>query len=329
MYGMRLSRWSLALVFCAVPVACASSNGEAENEPRIDHWDCQLTDTACSCEGLPPGTISFGSNHVEACFGYPCCLLSEEDPEAPTCACLETTNCAAEAATRPGATPVAQCPPDAKPPACAAPGENCRYDYLATHDLAGCCTGTICAANADGVPVCQAATEQQTAYATQCAHDAMTRNDALKVVSGPLRTSIGDIVFDTAKYAFATVGPSGCLNDLDVTFEQGSSCTLDFETELLNGALEVTSGFSNLGGCPGFQGDSLDGYVSSSDPLNLELTFDTVACDGQLIFESYCVSGRFDWHISGQGGSVVFEDQHLIAEGTVCGSEPMGACPTL
>lgn len=40
-------------------------------------------------------------------------------------------------------------------------------DYLDDNELVGCCAGSICRANARGVPVCQAASETELASAQE------------------------------------------------------------------------------------------------------------------------------------------------------------------
>jgi len=60
-----------------------------------------------------------------------------------------------------------------------------------------------------------------------------------------------------------------------------------------------------------------------------EFVFEGLACDGGLIFESYCVAGTFDWRLNGAFGAAVVDDQHVVARGVLCASEPRGSCPTL
>ena len=129
--------------------------------------------------------------------------------------------------------------------------------------------------------------------------------------------------------------------NLDMTFTgPGSSsgtCSLELKAEVRNGRLVPTYVFGDLSSCEGYTGGMLGGFVSVSDPAGIpfELTFSGLSCDGNLIFESYCAAGAFDWHLTGSLASGVssippltFEDQHLIANGVLCGEEPKGACPT-
>lgn len=111
------------------------------------------------------------SDPVETCTDEPCCLLTQSsasDTDA-SCECLAADDCAAEAESRRQTSVVSQCPPPAEgaPPACAAEAENCRADYLDDNELVGCCAGSICRANARGVPVCQAASETELASAQE------------------------------------------------------------------------------------------------------------------------------------------------------------------
>jgi hypothetical protein len=232
------------------------------------------------------------------------------------------------------ASVVAQCPPPAEvePGPCAKAGENCRYDYLHQHKLDGCCAGSICSANADHIPVCQAASEEDVALSKQCTKVARSGSIHTTTVTTPsILTNDGEFRLDMLTFAFYGAGPGGCLNALDLTFasSSSSSCNLELQAELRDGRLTPISAVGFFSKCPGYTGPAYSGFFSETNAANIpfELTFTGLACDGNLVFESYCVAGSFDWHLQGTVGNVTFEDQHLVANGVLCGQEPKGECP--
>jgi hypothetical protein len=75
------------------------------------------------------------------------------------------------------------------------------------------------------------------------------------------------------------------------------------------------------------EGKPLFGSVAADNPA-IDVTFEGLACDAKALFETYCVAGTFDFHISKTTiGTVSFEDQHLSLRGGSCAYEPTGACP--
>ena len=132
-------------------------------------------------------------------------------------------------------------------------------------------------------------------------------------------------------YAYNAVGTNGCLNGLQLTLRASNSfCHLDITVAVQSGKLVVTRLTGSLEECPGFvKAPGGPSYVSLLvDNPAIDLTFQGLACDGHMIFESYCSAGTFDLHISKTTiDSVAFEDQHLILSGAVCSAEPKGECP--
>jgi hypothetical protein len=180
------------------------------------------------------------------------------------------------------------------------------------------------------VPVCQAASEEQVALAERC--DDVARSSTLhelEVLTPAVRTSLGELRVDQARYAYNSVGPSGCLNGLTMTIgTDDSGCSFDFTVELVDGALAVTDFFALVDGCEGFEGGAGNSVVLGDAPLPFSFGFDGLACDGHLIFESYCSAGTFDFHLQGAVDEVTFEDQVLSLRGVVCSAGPEGECPS-
>jgi hypothetical protein len=325
------------LVAAATVFGCGGGSGRADDTAQAQgQWVCgESSDgTSCSCDQLRPDSDEVVSHQVDSCLGLDlsCCLMTNKATDfiLRTCECVQTSNCQAEAQSRTQTTVVATCPPDAKPPACAAMNENCRFDYLQQNELAGCCEGTLCRADANGVPVCQTASDGELAENDVCtrASKAGTRQD-FTVTQPSLVTSVGNFTFDGVEFAFLGVGPGGCLNGIDMTFSGEGGCTLELKADVANGALVPNRAFGLLSNCSGYSSTDIGGgNVVTNDVSGLTLDATGIACDGGLIFESYCFNGHFDWHFDGQLGDVTFSDQHLVAEGVVCSAQPMGQCPT-
>jgi len=147
-----------------------------------------------------------------------------------------------------------------------------------------------------------------------------------------VRTSVGDLQFDSVRFASQEVGPGGCLNGVEMTLVSGTTlCSLELRAELVAGRLVPSRVFASFGDCQGYTGDGLAGaIVLANDPaaIPFQVSFQGLSCDGNLIFESYCVAGEFDWHLGGSVDGVNFVDQHLIVSGVICSpQEPMGSCP--
>jgi hypothetical protein len=321
-----------------VAAACSSSDG---GEAAKRSWLCSEDDESCSCRAYidSPGQAAAVFNEVEACFDTSCCLLTQSsanDSDA-LCECLpDVADCAAEAKSRRGVEQVSQCPPPGEGPEastlCAAPGENCGQSYLDQNQLSGCCQGLVCKPNSADVSVCQEATEKELGYAELCSR--AERSDELQtlvVATSTLVTSVGELTLPPVKFAFFTVGPAGCVNSLRVLMGTASAfdCQLELEAELVAGALTFAKIRGDLSGCAGYDaGDGpADGYLTTTSAPPGDLTFETVACDGRLVFESYCVGGSFDFHLDGVIDGVTFEDQHIILQGGMCSEEPQGDCP--
>lgn len=167
--------------------------------------------------------------------------------------CIEgdASSCEAEAASRRDTKVVDRCPPGADAPACAALAENCRQQYLDDNGLAGCCDGSVCRANAEGVPICQAASAEEVALAAQC--DAAARGSTLhglEVMTPSVRTSLGELRIDQVRFAFNDAGPGGCLNGLDIKIGTDAlGCSFDFIVSVVDGALTVTDFSASIDGC--------------------------------------------------------------------------------
>ena len=91
------------------------------------------------------------------------------------------------------------------------------------------------------------------------------------------------------------------VTGLDLRFEAGGgSCSLTLRTELREGRVVVSSLLGFVQSCPGFAGSILDGALAGASGLeNIAFTFEGLACNASLVFESYCVAGRFDLRFQG------------------------------
>jgi len=285
-----------------------------------------------------------GGNPVDQCLITDCCLLTQTSAldTSATCECLASsgTSCDAEAKSRRGAQVVNQCPPEGEAPgatkACAANGENCRQQYLDAIALSGCCIGTVCKPNADEVPVCQTATADEQALARSCSAVAKSSQEMnhLELANPVLHTSVGDVTLPPPSSEILGVGPGGCLNSLDVMLSDRSSsgnCNLQLSAQLSGGKLVASTVFGFVGGCDGYAGSDMSptaGFVQGDSKPAASFSFAGLACDANLIIESYCDAGTFDFHLNGTIGEVSFVDQHITLTGTICNAEPIGACPT-
>jgi hypothetical protein len=316
-----------------------SGTGGAAGSPPLPStriWNCLGSSSAtCTCNSYPPDTTIYVPNN-EHCVAYSCCILTEtSDPMNATCKCNDTSpSCSAEAASQPGAQVVTQCPPGAEDPhvtACAAQSVNCRWDYLNSKGLDGCCDGNICKPDTNGIPICQAATPTEISMLAQCRRDSRaSATGALTIANRQLVTSAGTVTFDTVGSSNLTAGPNGCLNSLDVTLRgASSSCTLELRVEVVGGKLVVTYIFATLSGCQGYSATTTSSsVVLATNPATIDFAANTVACDGGLIIESYVLSGTFDFHIKdGPIGGVTFSDQHLVLNGYVQSFTDAASCP--
>ena len=324
----------MALGGSMVPVLVASCESDGDDRLANADWICS-EDSACSCEAVKPGVeIASSRPGVVSCAKYGCCLLTEHETDFSfaSCECFNTdASCEAEAATRRDVSVVERCPPGSALPPCAAAGENCRPEYLRQNDLAGCCEGLLCRPNEAGVPTCQPGSADEVALATEC--DSVARSTSLnelEVLTPSIRTSVGELEVGEVRFAFPGVGPGGCLNDLQITIGE-LGCSFEFALELSGGALTPSNFIASIRDCPGFVGETNQEYLSPGlspdDPLPFSFTFEGISCDAQLIFESYCVAGSFDFHLGGTIRGVTFEDQHFVVRGVMCGADPSGACP--
>jgi hypothetical protein len=326
-----LSRFLSFSVVLAFAWSCASS--DSNDDPSQFDWSCLELSALCSCEAMKPGAVRGGGSPVEVCASDGCCLLTEQETDFAyaSCECFEgdATSCEAEAASRRNTTVVDRCPPGADAPACAALAENCRQEYLDDNGLAGCCDGSICRTSTEGVPVCQAASAEEVALAEQC--DDVARGSSLhelEVLTPSVRTSLGELRVDTVRFAYNAAGPGGCFNGLDIKIgTDGVGCSFDFIVSVSDGVLEVTDFTASIDDCEGFAGGAGDGFLYGDDPIPFDFRFEGLACDGHLIFESYCAAGTFDFHLQGTFDGVTFEDQVLSVRGVVCSAEPEGECP--
>jgi hypothetical protein len=330
----RIVRHVVQLAFgAALFVNCSSTADEGEAR----RWRCDET-SGCSCYASDAEDIPMLGFHSPHCsFSYGCCLLNEREMASSlaTCECFDTdAACDAEAQSRPGTTVVPSCPPagEFELAACAALGENCRWSYLQSNELAGCCAGTLCRLNAEQVPVCEAGTDEEIARWDECQRGGREpANRKLELLTPTLATNRGDISFDEVRFSSAKHGPNGCLNGFEVTLEGASgACELRLGAEMVEGRLQTVSLAGSLRGCPGFEADAsagLPGYVASGAPS--DFTFEGLACNAYLVIESYCVAGTFDFRLDGEYGNVEFDDQYVSLRGVICGSGPDGECPAL
>jgi hypothetical protein len=325
----------LALCPWAVFTGCGTS-ARQQNQRTEASWRCaeNADVTSCSCERIPGDVNVFRPGEVPYCEDYPCCLHA---PDRTTqfgtgaCECLDSADCAAEAGTRPGATVVPSCPPDVTipPPRCAREGENCRYQYLLDNDLEGCCAGSVCRWNAEGIPACQPASEEEVTFAARCSKFARgSETEALELVTPTLATSVGTLTLPPIMYGFLEVGPLGCVSSLSVVLSEGSGCRFTVDARAEGGAMVLSGISGDFADCAGYAGGSgAIAGVFSLAAAEGTMTFSGAACDGALIFESYAVSGRFDFHLGGgTSNGITLPEQHIVFEGSVSGGEPSGEC---
>lgn len=329
----------LAITLPLSAFAACGTDADDANPPNEDPWYCagNRDRTSCACERIPEDVMVFSSDEVPLCQEYTCCLHSpdeETDFGTGSCRCLDTDNCAAEASSRPGATVVALCPPDATipPVQCASQGENCRYDYLQGRGFEGCCTGSVCRQSPDGIPLCQPATEDESAAAAKCSTFARsTATHDLELVTPTLTTSVGTITLPPVMYGFLEVGPLGCVSSMHVVLDGGLNCGFQVAASATGSQFTLTSISGDLSGCPGYTGEPgiLNGTFVLTEPQGT-MTFTGAACDSNLIFEAYDVAGRFDFHLAGGTSyNITLADQHLIVEGAASGGEPNGECAAM
>jgi hypothetical protein len=146
--------------------ACAGSNSDGDDEDNAGsggggssgfEWVCFEGATSCWCAQVGPGRhVASSEPEVLACRAFTCCLYVADPTRGGDCNCEDlTTDCQAEASTRPGTVAVPSCPPGPIDLSrCAASGVNCREDFLQQEGLLGCCPGLTCQVNAEGIPVC-------------------------------------------------------------------------------------------------------------------------------------------------------------------------------
>lgn len=332
-----------AVIPCLV-IACAGSGDEdkSNDDPNgtqgYGNWFCQDDGSACSCRALPRSRMAAGSDEVDQCGDYDCCVFSDEateDAEA-TCSCFSTdATCEQEVATRPGSEVVATCPPGAQQPeiACAAEGENCRSDYLSQNDLDGCCDGTLCRPDGNGVPVCQTASAEDLALHDRCEAWVDSRGTNFDLYDSSiepmaLSTSHGLLPLDEVGLSMFGTGPGGCLNEFTLRLGDGV-CGLDLTGEVVDGSLTVTDASGSLLGCPDYTGSSTEASFDSAPPMVSDFSFEGLSCDAGLVFESYCIAGAFIFTLGGAAGALTFEPQTLTVEVVTCQTgDPAGACPT-
>jgi hypothetical protein len=96
----------------------------------------------------------------------------------------------------------------------------------------------------------------------------------------------------------------------------------------VDGALAVADFFGSLNGREGFEGGFGGSVILGEPPLPFGFSFNGLACDAHLIFESYCSAGTFDSRLQGTVGDITFQDQVLSVRGGLCSAEPKGACPS-
>ncbi len=342
---MKRDFWSFAALgslglipFLALGCEGDEDEDDADDESTYENWFCQDNDSDCSCRALPRGRMAAGSDEVDQCGAYDCCLFTDEetDDALATCGCFSTNaTCEQEAAARPGSVVTTTCPPGAQQPtvACAPQGTSCRSDYLRQNALEGCCDGTLCREDANGVPVCQSASVEDLALHDQCEHWADERFDssephALSLDPLMLSTSHGLLTMGEVGFSNFYTGSGGCLREFDLQIGD-FSCGLDFTAEVVGGALTITDVSGFLDGCSGFTGSLLDGNVDSAPHLVTDFAFEGLSCDGLLIYESYCLAGAFTFTLGGTVGDLTIDPQTITVEGAFCATgEASGECPT-
>jgi hypothetical protein len=319
---------ALAFAACGVKPSPYASDDEDEDE---DDWICneQRDGSACECD-LPRRSGSVlvgGADQVDVCRQFTCCLLSEEgtDFAKETCECLQTQDCQAEAASRPGTSVIPACPPNSDPTLrCAAPDENCRDDYLGEHDLTGCCAGTVCRENAAGIPVCLFPSPEEAACLEFAAGSELA---ALEVTESTFETSLGSFELDAVVAASLDTGSEGCLKRVQMSFaEEGAEgCALGLTAAIAGNVIVNTSARGSVSGCDGFSGEATEGTLAD-DAYASAFTFTGTWCERAGNVPAYCYSGTFEWLVTAPTGPVTFENQRLVAEGFLCSSGNSGTC---
>jgi hypothetical protein len=326
------------LIAAATGCSGGGSGSKAAATPR--KWGCnQGSASSCSCNGFrpQPGAFYAISGTAEPCTGFSCCILTEsgDSESSATCECFDTTSsCAEEAATRRNASVVSQCPPveeDTYTPACAAQGENCRPEYLATQGLHGCCSGTICKTTAGGIPICQTASTQEVALYGSCERAARwsTIGGTLTATPASVSTGVGVLQMDGAATVDPTFGTGGCLGEARITLHGASQCELDLTVSVSAGKLAVTHVFGMFDKCVGFTGPQFTTMLEDDPALiGFGVVFTGLTCSaGSSGFES-CAAGTVDIHLLGTVDGIRLDDQHILFDGAFCGFvDSTAACP--
>lgn len=322
------------LFFSTCFIAGCDSGSGSDGNGGLAHrnWLCGQSEDACTCDALRDGWEGGRTDEVDRCESFNCCLFSEVATESTTasCECVNSESCQAEAATRSGTRVVEQCPPGAKqtPVACANSGENCRATYLADRGLEGCCEGTLCRENQDGVPVCTAATEEELAADSACRRGlSQTRPDPLEVLD-PLVTTTGDLTFDTTTDIRFRVGEGGCLQAVSVALvhAEHTSCALSLMAGPARdpqGDLLITHA-SVTGTCDAVPplADALIRPSSVSGTLSVN---ESVRCAESSTLEQHCIGGVFELRLQAEvvelSGALktAFTGEPLRLRGVGCG----------
>jgi hypothetical protein len=307
---------------------CSKSNDGGAGPTRL--WSC-FEGTDCSCRIVRPGSEINSSSPVDDCLDTSCCLLTQTSSAdaGATCTCLTTfSDCDAEAKSRRNTAVVRQCPPPGEGPQgqCAVDGENCRHSYLEQNELSGCCEGSVCKVNSAGVPVCQAASDDELVYGKQCkAAQRSPEHYELELLTTSISTSAGDVTLPEVDDAYLSVGPGGCV--LGLTIELGSGgCQIVLEVESQESGLVLTDVRGSLAACEGADTGASGSLDSNGEPLAALVALDTLTCDGGSFVESYCVAGNFEFRVDGLVGDVLFDDQRIVVSGGVCSSTLLTKC---
>jgi hypothetical protein len=324
-----MKHW-FVLFFGACAIVGCESGSDDDGGRRHRNWLCFEHDAVCSCDALRDGWEGGGINQVDRCESSNCCLFSEVETESTTasCECVNSDNCEAEAATRTATRVVEQCPPVAKqaPVACAETGVNCRPTYLADRGLEGCCDGTLCRENQDGVPVCTPASQEEISAERACRRGiSFPERQPLEVLD-PLVTTAGELRFDTTTDPTFSFGSGGCLQSVsfELVHAEHPSCTLSVDAgpaRDAEGKLSIAQA-AVTGDCNAVPELALGQIHSGTASGTLSLDAAVGCTGGAWTTELHCTAGVFELRLRAEVHDTALDEEPMAPKTTITG-EPL------
>lgn len=333
--GIGRTVW-VGLVAVAI-FGCSSDDEDA----APSGWDsCEINADGCACV-IREGGSDQEFPPADDCSGYDCCLLSRSaTSRTASCECFDTSESCEDVAEASSKMVVAQCPPPGEllsPRAmCVPQGGACPNRQ--SEQGSGCCEGLLCLSDGEET-VCQASGSRDPELASLCEAATLQQTDALEVIAGRVATSSGDLSFDQAAFGTSDVGPSGCLNALTMQFKGPTTggadgggpavCELVIDAQRRDGAWAVRRVLANVDACEGHTG-AASGPIDVREAAEIDFDFSSVgeACGARDGAGEHCVSGTFDWVLTGELGGITFEGSRLIARGVICGGPNDETCET-